>query len=551
MSAVSLSSQDDPHGPSFSMLSEANMREAYAPNSPFLQSNAAGRSRAIFPESRTSLDRIIPPSSSRTNGTNTPSKKKPPSSSSQRPRTYSQPYLADLPNGKISGGHRQKSSGNGKPPMPDVSRALSPRPIDVKPTRIPKASRGPPGNSSNHGYSSPNGNGFQYTSPDLYQSPDLQVVHETPSMNSSRSNVAIPNRQNPGLLNEPAPFQPGSASSVTPSHLGPEEHDEAPPRPSNDSEERPFEHWYRGEVSRNGGVGELRVGRRQEMLEIANYGHSIRSQALGSRAVTPIVIDDGRIRRKRADSVSGVEAKARERDSLYLDEDDAQQIGRVLDESPLTDLDGEVDGSDIGSASEHYSSVQHSYNYNTGAGDLSTVSAPVPQTAYDNRSTTPTPSTMQRPSSRQQNAPATRIPGPSRPSVDSYVSTPTSIVRGSSEPPSMQSASTSTSTPPTRQRQQSKPTPASGKRGASPSATPVAKKSRTAASQATRAKTLASKKEIDDEAKRRSVAYYPAPADGDEMMEDAIPSWTQPVPREGNWDDVSAITMLGQTHLTI
>jgi hypothetical protein len=45
------------------------------------------------------------------------------------------------------------------------------------------------------------------------------------------------------------------------------------PRPSVDSKERPFEHWYRGEVSRNGGVGELRVGRRMEMLEIASYGH--------------------------------------------------------------------------------------------------------------------------------------------------------------------------------------------------------------------------------------------------------------------------------------
>jgi hypothetical protein len=41
-----------------------------------------------------------------------------------------------------------------------------------------------------------------------------------------------------------------------------------------DSKERPFEHWYRGEVSGNDGIGELRVGRRMEMLEIASYGHA-------------------------------------------------------------------------------------------------------------------------------------------------------------------------------------------------------------------------------------------------------------------------------------
>lgn len=42
---------------------------------------------------------------------------------------------------------------------------------------------------------------------------------------------------------------------------------------------------------------------------------------------------------------------------------------------------------------------------------------------------------------------------------------------------------------------------------------------------------------------RRSIAQYPSPGgDGDDEdmdMADAIPSWTQPKPREGNWDDVS------------
>jgi serine/arginine repetitive matrix protein 1 len=61
-----------------------------------------------------------------------------------------------------------------------------------------------------------------------------------------------------------------------------------------------------------------------------------------------------------------------------------------------------------------------------------------------------------------------------------------------------------------------------------------------AAAKATRAKTLATRKEIEEEGNRRSVAYYPTPADGDELV-DAIPSWTQLVPREGNWDDVSRL----------
>ncbi|KAE9387533.1 hypothetical protein BT96DRAFT_1005037 [Gymnopus androsaceus JB14] len=50
-----------------------------------------------------------------------------------------------------------------------------------------------------------------------------------------------------------------------------------PSRASTDSE-RPFEHWYRGEVSRNGGVGEYRVARKQEMLEIANYGYTTKAR---------------------------------------------------------------------------------------------------------------------------------------------------------------------------------------------------------------------------------------------------------------------------------
>jgi hypothetical protein len=532
MSAVSLSSSGEEAPTNFSALSKSPAVQYSTPTSPFLQSNASNLPHKAFQyeePAQTSYDRPIPSSSSRVNGTATHSKQKPPSPSFQRSRTYSQPYISDLTNAKTNTGARPKISGESKSSS-DTSRP-SPRPSDVKPTRIPIPTRQHSGSSSiqSNPQQAPNGNGYFHGSP---EPSDLHVVHETLSFNSSRSNLAIPSRPNPGLLNEPAPFKADSVSSAAHSPT-----DEAPSRSSNESEERPFEHWYRGEVSRNGGVGELRVGRRQEMLEIANYGHQIKNKVLLSRTATQNTIEEGWRRRKRAGSVSRME-EARERDSLHLDDEDANEIGRVLDEHPLTDLDGEGYGSEDGSLYEHYYP------------DMTTVSAP-PQSSYEPRSTTPTPSTMQRSTSRQQNLPPpTRIPGPSsRRSSESrsHTPTPTAMGRGASEPPPVPSTSSaaippskSPSPPPIRQRQQSKPSSATAPgtpRGRSP-ASAKKPKSRMAAAKATRAKTLATRKEMDDEANRRSVAYYPTPADGDELV-DAIPSWTQSVPREGNWDDVS------------
>lgn len=527
MSAVSLSSSGEEAPTNFSALAKSPAVQHSAPPSPFLQSNTSIAPRKTFQyEARTSYDRPIPSSSSRVNGTPAPSKQKPPTPSFQRSRTYSQPYISELTNGKPNIGARRKISGESKSSS-DTSRP-SPRPSDVKPTRIPIPTRQHSGSSSTHSNPQPasNGNGYFHGSPEPYQSSDLPVVHETRSFSSSRSNLAMPSRPNPGLLSEKAPFKSDSASSAAHSPQ-----DEVPSRSSNESEERPFEHWYRGEVSRNGGVGELRVGKRQEMLEIANYGHTIKDKALNSRGTTQNVVNEGWRQRKRAGSVSRVEAAVWDRDSLHLDDEGATEIGRVQDEHPLTDLDG---GSEEISLSE--------YRYL----DMSTVSALRPQSTDEPCSITPTPSMMQRSSSRQQNLPPTRIPTPSsRRSSESRAPTPTTAIgRGTSEPPPVPSTSTaamapskSPSPPPTRQRQQSKPSPAVNSvtpRGRSPVKN---SKSRMAAAKATRAKTLAARKEMDEEANRRSVAYYPTPADGDELM-DAIPSWTQPVPKEGNWDDV-------------
>lgn len=66
------------------------------------------------------------------------------------------------------------------------------------------------------------------------------------------------------------------------------------------------------------------------------------------------------------------------------------------------------------------------------------------------------------------------------------------------------------------------------RRAKSPAASTHGKKPRTA-------KTVPKKSRDNED--RRSVAQYPTP-EGDDMAH-AIPSWTQPVPSNGNWDDVS------------
>ena len=578
MSAISMSSIEEGPSPNLSASTDSTIRERLAASPAHSLQSYQGSPSSAPPRpgqqpSRGSSDREIP-SSSRINGNGSSSSKPPSAPTFKRPRTYSQPFASDtppVPNVNINGNAYPKINGthtNYSLPTSDspVSRPNL-NPPEPKPTRIPKVARGRSGSTSSHGHPSlpTNYNGYNHnhspystpSSPDANQFPELGVVRESSYRNSnaSRSTVSVPSRRHSGILNEPPPFIPGSInSSAAQSQYGQSQsnnsqgHDdnESPPRHSNDSEERPFEHWYRGEVSRNGGVGELRVGKRMEMLDIANYGHTLKNKVFDTRIPAPSVVGEGGKRRKRAGSVSGIGTREVDRGSLYLDEERAREVGRVLDESPLTDLEGEGEWSDIGS-SEHYSAIRN-FNY-MGAGDVSTASAP--PLAY-NRSTTPTPSTLHKPSSRQQNAPPTRIPGPAprQSSEPPRMPTPTLMHRGASEPPlSFPSSSSSPPSPsiPSRrqqqpQKQQSKSTPphtpsTSKRPQAPPSASTPAKKSRTNASKATRAKTLATRKQMEEQANRRSVAYYPTPGGGEDIM-DAIPSWTQPVPREGNWDEV-------------
>ncbi|KAG6841113.1 hypothetical protein C0991_001801 [Blastosporella zonata] len=584
MSAVSLSSQDDHF---ISMHTDPTAVGTYTiardtPVSSFLQSNAsATRNQFQQHPSRTSVpaksnSRPVPNGNSGTPSNRNTSSPGPgvAIASRQRSRTYSQPYLPEAQNGLTIRPKTTKGSTytNGKP-------SRSP---DVRPTRIPQPSgRSPslvmPTVISTQGLISPPPipNGYvQYTTnPTTSQQayPHAENGQRTPMSVPRSSSVNVNVNVGLGLLNEPPPFSPASASSsITHRSASP---DQDPPRPSVESEERPFEHWYRGEVSRNGGVGELRVGRRQEMLEIANYGHTIRARERERR-------EDKLRRRQRADSVSGIGDGSKERGSLHLDEEDAQRVGQVLDEAPLTDLEAsegghhdtdEVYGHDqydsdqveqtwrqedestlhAGESrpmSNGTTSPQHADEFRGqededtfDMGQSRTISngAASPQfetasrTSHGTRSTTPTPATIQaqRPDSRSSRTGAqpSKIPARSRQSSESRVMTPTNIVHGASEPPSTPSPSHSPA-PQSRQRQQQQQNKTPNGRAASKTRMQTGK---------ARAKLLTSKKDMEEEAKRRSVAHYPTPGgEGDEMMIDAIPEWTQPVPRQGNWDDV-------------
>ena len=544
MSAISLSSLDEQQNTNYS---ENTLRQKQ-PATSSQQSSSSGVQRlqaAYQPPSDRKMQTTVAP---RINGTNHSSSKPNSKTDFQRARTYSTPYASNITNGK-------GPPKNSAPKSMDPSRSISPRPVDVKPTRIPKAASRPPISLPTSATTSPQTNGYSHSAAvtPFPQSPELpyqtsadqrgaQLGGAIPySSTSSTVELSSHGNRTPGLLNESAPFPTEPTMSSGFSQQG---HDEDPPRPSMDSEERPYEHWYRGEVSRNGGVGELRVGKRQEMLDIANYGHLIESKKKASNLKSRIpIVEDTPRQRKRAGSISGITDKERERGSLYLDEEHANEVGRVLDEHPLTDLDGE--GSDINSASSDYHG--EAYAYTPGIGEATSADWTATAGAHEIRSTTPTPTTLfHRPSSRQQqNLPPTRIPGPSsRRSSESRSTTattpphPGSMARGASDPIQTLSTVSKTPSPPpapssssnARQQYSSNTVPTSTqKRGTSP----ATKKAKTAA-KANRVKTLQGKKELD----RGSVAYYPTPDGNEEDMADAIPSWTQPVHREGNWDEV-------------
>lgn len=469
----------------------------------------------------------------------------------QRSRTYSQPYRA---------------LSNGSSKMNRAENASSSSSRTTKPTRIPKPARTYASHSNGSTPVIAQANGFAYSPEQQYELKGVTSSHFTSSTNSrsTMGGLSHQNRSNSGLLNESPPFPPSSSTSSLAHSTNPNGYherndwmDAAPSRQSMDSEEQPFEHWYRGEVSRNGGVGELRVGKRQEMLDIANYGHMIRNRNHNANRkgsprwgqppspyAAPIE-DLTPHHRKRAGSIGGLTEVERVRGSVYFDEDGINALGRVLDESPLTDLDDDPT-SDVASLSSFHR-VNH--NFIPGVGDVSTTSDAMAVTPtqlanvheddistprFDDRSTTPTPQTA------RGQYPPTRIPSRPRQSSESRSGTPSTTNTSRSTNVSTTSASKTPSPPPmahSGNRSVSGQSISSGPAGkkATPSSTPAGKKR-------TPVKSLKGKQTpptIPKKEAQRETAQYPSPGDEEDMAY-AIPSWTQPVPRTGNWDEVRA-----------
>ena len=332
-------------------------------------------------------------------------------------------------------------------------------------------------------------------------------THSTPRVDGRMSKDTYyaadaigPRHKVSALVNEQPPF---------PSHRS--DTDVESLRFSSESEERPFEHWYRGDVSRNGGVGEFRVARRKEMLDIASYGHSTKKQ-LSSRSASRFgVHTELASPRRRAGSI-GVDTRS----SFYMEEPRSKD-DLVLDEAPPPAMAY----SDPEPEDDHESDMDYYFNSHTTTGS-------------------PPPASFE--SETRQTTMVSRIPTPSqkRPSRDDTqttrsVATP-EPVRGSSDSPS--TSSTAPPRTPTPRARSQTPTKAAGNQipkqkakspGPDKSPRSPAKKVKTTS------KTPPSAHRIKKEESRRSVGVYPAT--NLEDAEHAIPTWSQPV-ASSNWDEV-------------
>ncbi|KAG9315681.1 hypothetical protein JVU11DRAFT_3327 [Chiua virens] len=415
----------------------------------------------------------------------------------KRARTYSQP--PSPPNAFVTN----------PLPTPESSRPTSPRTSDVKPTRIPIAARTRTTSSSSHAHSiaqradSRTGNNhrpYQLPTPDNSQ--DHWVVKANAPPKPSTPPMASIRHQRSSIMNEPPPFPIPSITSFIRTRT--QEPLPLDPRPSNDSEERPFEHWYRGDIHRNGGVGELRVAKHVEMLQIANYGHSLRRGGL---------------------SVTGT------RESLYLDEDPTEDVGMVLDESPPTDIEAGHD-SDPETFYDAYASADAEVDADETIHSKISASTVVPPHAAVSFSRSQTP-TIAHPVPESSATPkrATHVQTASDPPRSSVSSAP---LRTSTESamrtPGPRQRTVSRTTRATSPISQSSDQSHTKRRAKSPAATSLAS---TPKKPKVKVKTPPSATKQNDP--RNFVATYPTP-EGDAV--DAIPTWTQPVQKAGNWDEV-------------
>lgn len=392
------------------------------------------------------------------------SSNRPPQPAFTRTRTLSQPFPFDL--GAVDRSAVPPSPPTSPPPLSGVSRI----PIKARTGSVSTSTR-----------STPRIDGR--TSKDTYYAAD----------------AIDPRHKVSALVNEQPPF---------PSHRS--DTDVESVRFSSESEERPFEHWYRGDVSRNGGVGEFRVARRKEMLDIASYGHSTKKQ-LPSRSASRFgVHTELASPRRRAGSI-GVDTRS----SFYMEEPRSKD-DLVLDEVPPS----AIAYSDPEPEDDHDSDMDYYFNSNT---------------------TTASPPPVSFESEPRQTTMISRIPTPSqkRPSRDDTQTTRSMVtpepVRGSSDSPST-SSTAPPRTPTPRARSQTPTKPAGNQTPKQKSKSPGPDKSPRSKGTAKKVKTPPSAHRVKKEGEiRRSVGVYPAT--NLEDAEHAIPTWTQPV-ESSNWDEV-------------
>lgn len=438
-----------------------------------------------------------------------------PHSPPMRARTYSQPSIFDNP--------QPNGYPNGTVPSTLDSRSASPRTFDVniRPTRIPIPMRNRTTSSSSHAQSlAPRADSRNGVIPGSYQSPnseapqDLWVVKEV----DQTPTPSILQHANTSLMNEPAPF---STTTVPTRSRGYEPAFQQQPRASTDSEERPFEHWYRGDVHRNGGVGELRVAKQMEMLQIANFGHTIQTPARAQTREHPPGLSEYGRRRKRAESVG-----AGTRDSLLLDDEPTRDVDMVLDEHPLTDIEAEADID----AETFYDAYIGTDDTMHTAFNASKPEFPL-NSAADVRSETPVSVHSPQEDTTPAHAPMARtISEPLRsqsPSAGLVRSSADSTMPTSHSSSSRSRAASRTTSPVSQTSDQSQTKRrAKSPATSSPASTPKKPK--------TRVKTLQPASQQNEDP-RHSIAVYPTP-EGD--IVNAIPTWTQPVQKSGTWDDV-------------
>lgn len=527
ISAVSVSSADEYPSPTLSTSTARQDQQSR----PSIQSRTSSDHSRTYTKGRTApaMDHHTASSSS---------------SDHSRSRTYSQPRR---PGARTPSPHMS----NYRPATAATKSSIALANTSPKPTRIPMRAR-----ASSTVTRSPSAAPYADALPSIHQeqryppSPQAHLLREPPPFNPASSTSSIGHPETPpGQRHHP--YLP----------------DEPPPRASTESEERPYEHWYRGDVSRNGGVGELKVGRRQEMLDIANYGHAMRMKE-DERQRRLAALDDS-----RSGSVVGFVGE-RDRGSIYIDDDDRyEQENGVLEEHPLTDMDDQEATEDDREVTEDdrevteeddddddHTTVQH---YGHAPADISTASAPGRFSRSEDRSETPTrtptPSqgrALNGSASRKSPAP-TKTPtprangkSPSAPakSAPAKSASATKSAPAKSPSASAKSPSASAKSHPTPSRiaqkpragseppQSSTPKPqktvksasAASRRGPPPSVT-----KRGPPPSATKRKQKAPTSRREKEEDRRSIAHYPSIS----ADEDAIPVWTQPK-KAGNWDEV-------------